>query len=162
MADNRKNTVAGSARCDNVVQGSTGTTTVTRTVQSTHHEMFTKVLGQNRSKSPHSTVRGNVSSVEMARNTMSREKYIFKSYRPKMRKCYPKKVEGHFAEAPWKPNIEKTYLTDIWTVPLKLQKTAVFTYWGWEVENCEETANPFQFPSEISPMHSERTRIWKA
>ena len=100
MADNRKNTVAGTAHCDNVVQGSTGTATVTRTVQSTRHEVFTKNLGQNRSKSPHSTVRGNVSSVEMARDTMSREKYIFKSYRPKTQKCYPKKVEGHFAEAP--------------------------------------------------------------
>ena len=71
MADNRKNTVAGTAHCDNVVQGSTGTATVTRNVQSTRHEVFTKIFGQNRSKNPHSTVRGNVSSVEMARDTMS-------------------------------------------------------------------------------------------
>ncbi len=31
MADNRRNTVAGTARCDNVVQSSTGTTAVRRT-----------------------------------------------------------------------------------------------------------------------------------
>ncbi len=52
MADNRRNTVAGTARCDNVVQGSTGTTASMRT-EKIYKEIFPiKLFPKIEKKSP--------------------------------------------------------------------------------------------------------------
>ena len=104
-------------------------------------------------------VEGDASCCQARETRRPAQGNVIESSRIKNAKFLPKESREMLSEALWKPNIENTHLTDLWTVLLKLQKTAVFTHWGWGGEECEETANPFQFTSEISPMHSERANV---